>query len=316
MKIIEILEGVGLKETAQHDTALWATARNILKPLMRDAGREQGPALDQYENGQSIGSIGKLDPSSLKEIHDVIIQYAPGETSEYFPVNSTSRTDLLANYNANKRYILLGGSSYGLDKEKNIISQLAHEMRHALDDTLSSGKFNRSHGRGATAYRPSTPDSNQLKDREHENRPLEINAHYTQALEDIAKAVKSTTTTAQLHKIITQAFKNRWVGKAYRYNTQDPNYRRLVQRAVQYAQTIIQQKQEKLASKANPQPVAVENFADGRHPEDKGDSKRLGVPTHASVSTLRKVAHQGGRKGQLAHWMANMKAGKKKHAGK
>jgi hypothetical protein len=55
-----------------------------------------------------------------------------------------------------------------------------------------------------------------------------------------------------------------------------------------------------------------ENFADGRHPEDKGDSKRLGVPTKASVSTLRKVAHQGGRKGQLAHWMANMKSGKAK----
>ena len=55
-----------------------------------------------------------------------------------------------------------------------------------------------------------------------------------------------------------------------------------------------------------------ENFADGRHPEDKGDSKRYNVPTKASVSSLRKIAHQGGRRGQLAHWMANMKAGKKK----
>jgi pyrimidine deaminase RibD-like protein len=56
-----------------------------------------------------------------------------------------------------------------------------------------------------------------------------------------------------------------------------------------------------------------ENFADGRHPEDKGDSKRYHVPTKASVSTLRRVAKQGGRKGQLAHWMANMKAGRAKH---
>lgn len=55
-----------------------------------------------------------------------------------------------------------------------------------------------------------------------------------------------------------------------------------------------------------------ENFADGRNPQDKGDAKRHGVPTKASVSTLRKVAKQGGRKGQLAHWMANMKAGKQK----
>jgi lysozyme len=56
----------------------------------------------------------------------------------------------------------------------------------------------------------------------------------------------------------------------------------------------------------------AENFADGRNPQDKGDSKRHGVPTKSSVSNLRKVAKQGGRKGQLAHWMANMKAGKAK----
>jgi hypothetical protein len=64
--------------------------------------------------------------------------------------------------------------------------------------------------------------------------------------------------------------------------------------------------------KAASQPTN-ENFADGRNPQDKGDAKRHGVPTKASVSTLRKVAKQGGRKGQLAHWMANMKAGKAKH---
>ena len=56
----------------------------------------------------------------------------------------------------------------------------------------------------------------------------------------------------------------------------------------------------------------AENFADGRNPQDKGDSKRHNVPTKASVSTLRKVAKQGGRKGQLAHWMANMKSGRSK----
>ena len=56
-----------------------------------------------------------------------------------------------------------------------------------------------------------------------------------------------------------------------------------------------------------------ENFADGRHPEDKGDSKRLGVPTKSSVSNLRKYAKShSGRAAQLAHWMANMKSGKKK----
>ena len=61
-----------------------------------------------------------------------------------------------------------------------------------------------------------------------------------------------------------------------------------------------------------PNEGVAENFADGKNPQDKGDSKRHGVPTKASVSTLRKVAKQGGRKGQLAHWMANMKSGKNK----
>ena len=55
-----------------------------------------------------------------------------------------------------------------------------------------------------------------------------------------------------------------------------------------------------------------ENFKDGRHPEDKGDSKRHGINTRASVSSLRKTAKSGGRKGQLAHWLANMKAGRAK----
>jgi len=59
-------------------------------------------------------------------------------------------------------------------------------------------------------------------------------------------------------------------------------------------------------------PTQKENFADGRHPEDKGDSKRYHVPTKGKISTLRKIAHQGGRKGQLAHWMANMRSGKNK----
>jgi predicted nucleotidyltransferase len=53
-----------------------------------------------------------------------------------------------------------------------------------------------------------------------------------------------------------------------------------------------------------------ENFADGRNPQDKGDAKRHGINTKASVSSLRKTAKSGGRKGQLAHWLANMKSGR------
>jgi len=55
----------------------------------------------------------------------------------------------------------------------------------------------------------------------------------------------------------------------------------------------------------------AENFADGRNPGRKGLAKRSGVNTKASVSTLRNVAkHSSGEKQRMAHWLANMKAGR------
>jgi len=56
-----------------------------------------------------------------------------------------------------------------------------------------------------------------------------------------------------------------------------------------------------------------ENFADGKNPGRKGLAKRSGVNTKASVSSLRKTAkNSSGEKQRMAHWMANMKAGKAK----
>jgi phosphopantetheine adenylyltransferase len=57
----------------------------------------------------------------------------------------------------------------------------------------------------------------------------------------------------------------------------------------------------------------LENFADGKKPGRKGLAKRSGVNTKASVSSLRDTAkHSTGEKARMAHWMANMKAGKAK----
>jgi murein DD-endopeptidase MepM/ murein hydrolase activator NlpD len=61
-------------------------------------------------------------------------------------------------------------------------------------------------------------------------------------------------------------------------------------------------------------PIA-ENFADGKHPEDKGDSARHGIPKKASLSSLDKITHSNAspRKKQLAHWQANMRRGRNKN---
>jgi hypothetical protein len=55
-----------------------------------------------------------------------------------------------------------------------------------------------------------------------------------------------------------------------------------------------------------------ENFHDGKNPQDKGDSKRHGIPKHASLSKLDKIGHGSGRKAQLARWQANMRRGRAK----
>ena len=56
-----------------------------------------------------------------------------------------------------------------------------------------------------------------------------------------------------------------------------------------------------------------ENFADGKNPGRKGLAKRSGVNTKASVSSLRNTAkHSSGEKQRMAHWLANMKAGRHK----
>jgi hypothetical protein len=55
-----------------------------------------------------------------------------------------------------------------------------------------------------------------------------------------------------------------------------------------------------------------ENFADGKNPQDKGDSKRHGIPKKASLAQLDKIGHGSGRKAQLARWQANMRRGRAK----
>lgn len=56
-----------------------------------------------------------------------------------------------------------------------------------------------------------------------------------------------------------------------------------------------------------------ENFADGKKPGRRGLAKRMGVNCKQSVSKLRKIAkNSSGERQRMAHWCANMKAGRKK----
>ncbi|NCZ97394.1 hypothetical protein EBZ02_09675, partial [bacterium] len=53
----------------------------------------------------------------------------------------------------------------------------------------------------------------------------------------------------------------------------------------------------------------VENFADGKNPQDKGDSKRHGIKKGISIAQLKKIRSSDSaspRKKQLAHWQINV----------
>ena len=56
-----------------------------------------------------------------------------------------------------------------------------------------------------------------------------------------------------------------------------------------------------------------ENFADGKNPDRKGLSQRLGIPKGATIAQLEKFAKSKGEKGRLARWQLNMRRGKKKN---
>jgi hypothetical protein len=67
--------------------------------------------------------------------------------------------------------------------------------------------------------------------------------------------------------------------------------------------------------KTDPTYNVGENFADGKNPQDKGDSARHGIKKGASIEDLKKIRSSktaSARKKQLAHWQINMRQGKKK----
>jgi hypothetical protein len=67
--------------------------------------------------------------------------------------------------------------------------------------------------------------------------------------------------------------------------------------------------------KTDPTYNVDENFADGKNPQDKGDSQRHGISKGMSIADLKKVRSSDSaspRKKQLAHWQINMRQGKKK----
>jgi hypothetical protein len=88
--------------------------------------------------------------------------------------------------------------------------------------------------------------------------------------------------------------------------------------ANQMAGIIMRHFNKKYPEYLNSKPITEtldENFADGRNPQDKGDSARHGIKKGSSLAALDKIVHSktaSPRKKQLAHWQANMRRGRNK----
>ena len=68
-----------------------------------------------------------------------------------------------------------------------------------------------------------------------------------------------------------------------------------------------------VAHTTSPKYTLQKTLLNGKKPGRKGLAKRSGINTKASVSSLRKTAKSSsGEKQRMAHWLANMKAGKAK----
>ena len=185
----------------------------------------------------------------------------------------------------------INGNSY--------ISWPAHEL-----EELAEGSLNE--------FAPNDNDDDDYDDEEEDDFPEMFEAPFTAVINGKKQTgtviiYPGEVTSAEWHLKDTIYIKT---GMDNVHNTSD-----FITHATEYIQEII-----KLDGRGNNyvkhlkrrgQGMA-ENFADGRNPQDKGDAKRHGINTKASVSSLRKTAKQGGRKGQLAHWLANMKAGRAK----
>lgn len=112
--------------------------------------------------------------------------------------------------------------------DKDLTSELVHELRHALDDVKSSGRFLQ--GRKTT-----TPKSADNARTAYLSLPLEINARFSQAIHSIIKDLAGTNPSRKdIIDAIRVEFFVQNITPFFPKKLQDPDYRRLFSRALSY----------------------------------------------------------------------------------
>lgn len=194
-----------------------------LRELVNEKAQDQSDietlaaSISQYlQSGGKSASVGKITGTNgpLKNVKVKLVSNMP--TTQGLPFAAD------AAYNPDTRTIIVPR----LDKD--LSSELVHELRHALDDILSAGRF-------LQGKRTTTPKSNDNASKSYLSVPYEINARLSQAVHAIAKELSGKNPSRD---DIIQAIKIellvRDITRFYPKRMNDPEYRRLISRALSY----------------------------------------------------------------------------------
>lgn len=161
--------------------------------------------LKKFKKKKQIGDVTGMDAVSLENIVKdtrVFILHPLPDDSE-------------GAYNDDSKILLLDLDIIKTSPPK-IESTIIHELRHALDLSKSKGKFN------------SKDDQ-----KDYPFRPLEINARFSQALDDIRKLQAKHPEKHKLMDIIKYALMQHNIRQIFPRGLKSPRYKRLISRIYQ-----------------------------------------------------------------------------------
>jgi len=218
-------------ETAEEDRAIMSLADVIYNYLQQYADTE----LDYDETGViHIGRIGDLFDTPIPAIDRIRLAISTDEAivdlARRLHGKATSEDSHLGEWDPGEKAISLNADYLSTNRMRTII---AHELRHAMDDIKSSDRANQS-TRYSTARNPADQED---PDTAYRAQPAEINARFIEALHFVAPIIPKLANLdpaafrTKMTAYLNRAFEVKQIADIYPEKTDNPHYKRLLQRA-------------------------------------------------------------------------------------
>jgi len=218
-------------ETAEDDRAIMSLADAIYDYLQQYADTE----LDYDETGViHIGKIGDLFNTPIPSMDNIRIEISSDEAIVDLVRRLNGRAapsdSHLGQWDPMEKAISLNADYLSSNRMRNII---AHELRHAMDDMKSLNRANQS-TRYGTARNPADQAD---PDTAYRAQPAEINARFIEALHFISPIIPKLANLdpaafrTKMTAYLNRAFEVKQIADIYPEKTDNPHYRRLLQRA-------------------------------------------------------------------------------------